>query len=216
MLPFHSLQAFAWACSLLSLHAMAKDFDSAGSLRDYLLALHYNLQDPESEFAFPVARRSCNVVLGRLPSSFGGGPSANLVDRQAGEYLLILVSQTSCTEIPRRLLAYGINPDCALPPACSEEFEGLTPLIHAALNGQLGVCQMLVEAGASVDKHRACDAASLRNQLVSRSAGLIGCTALIAAACEGHVEVARYVSVLLGFYVYKQAEIPDYLTIDPN
>lgn len=167
-----------------------QDLETAGNLPDFLQALHRNLQDTTQVFPFPDVRSYCGVVLDAMASGVivGTDPHQTVVQSatRAGEDLLILASQAECTELLSRLLAYGVSPDCAMSRIGSEEYEGVTPLINAAWNGQLEVCRLLVESGANIEKD--CKVSGPQ----SLSAGLMkGWTALLAAAQAGHVEVVR-------------------------
>lgn len=158
--------------------AVSQDIETAGNLREFLQALHRKLQDSDEGFPFPAAKKQCGMVLNRMAADFK--TASEKVDRQihtAGEYLLVLVCESDCPELPRRLLSLGVDPDCAT--LVSRKRSGITPLAMAARSGHLGVCRVLVEGGADVEKPRQC------------SAGELDASPLLLAAQAGHVEVTR-------------------------
>lgn len=176
------------ACRLPSLDAMAQDLETAANLRDFLQTLHTNLQESPIVSAFPDVRESCGAVLDGIAPALkedADPETANRATAEAGETLLVLASQTKCTEMARCLLACGVKPDCALSRARSEGFEGVSPLMNAAVNGQLEMCRILVEAGADIE--RTCHNTSPSGLTTVMN----GCTVLMGAAQAGHTEVVR-------------------------
>lgn len=161
--------------------AVSQDSENAGDLRAFVAALHCNLQNSEETFPFPAVKEQCLVVLNTLASKIESNPESGDQDiAKAGEDLLVLVSQTDCAELSKRLLSYGVNPDCAIDNF--EMFSGVTPLSMAAIKGHLGVCRVLVEGGASVEQPSHCS---------SEQGSADGITPLIVAARTGRHEITR-------------------------
>lgn len=152
-----------------------QNIESAGNLREFLEVLHQKLLHSEGTFPFPAVKHLCASVLDELAANLKRGPeSAEDVVAAAAAALLVLVCDTDCPELPQRLLSLGLDPDCSVSSS-AEEHSGITPLARAAIAGNLGVCRVLVEAGAEIEKP------SHGSQI----------TPMMVAAGSGHVELTR-------------------------
>lgn len=120
--------------------AASHDLETGCSLRDFLLALHCDLQASREAFPSPAVNDYCRELIEELAPNFGADTDPELVDK-IGEELLIVVSQHGCTDMARSLLALGVNSNYEMDlgedsedPEDSPEI--VTPLLFAALRGQ--------------------------------------------------------------------------------
>lgn len=135
---------------------------------------------------YPVIRDECSKVLGPMASKIIAGCDAETVAK-AGEDLLLAVSRSDCTWMARRLLEAGVSPDCMVPPNLTwKNLIGTTPLVSAAVSGDLGMARVLVEGGADIEKPFNPGSCS-----PGPSSMVNGFTPLMIAAEAGHAEVVR-------------------------